>query len=313
MITGRNAPRAYSEALWNLKASYINENSRNGPVRRFPDPVYLTIQRPTERVLFCPVRDANPFFHMMEAVWMLAGQNEVEWLTQFNKNIANYADDGILRGAYGWRWKKGDQISQCIKLLKEHPNTRQAVLQMWDPAYDMPAAHTKDRPCNTQIYFEAKGFCLDMYVMNRSNDLIWGMLGANVVHMTILHEIIARNAGMLPGVYHVFSKNVHMYKNMPRFDELWNSLYQYDHYKEDDVNPYPINEDYVDLARGCEYFVKSGEITGVDWIDEVVAPMHDAWDSHRRGHTENAIEMCEHIEASDWRLACKEWLERRIT
>jgi hypothetical protein len=48
--------------------------------------------RPTERVLFSPRRDANPVFHLMEALWMLAGESEVAWLSQFSSNIASYAE-----------------------------------------------------------------------------------------------------------------------------------------------------------------------------------------------------------------------------
>jgi hypothetical protein len=40
-------------------------------------PVVTCYSAPTQRVLFSPMRDANPFFHLMEALWMLAGRDDV--------------------------------------------------------------------------------------------------------------------------------------------------------------------------------------------------------------------------------------------
>ena len=33
---------------------------------------------PTKELLFDPDRDANPFFHFMEGLWMLAGFNDLK-------------------------------------------------------------------------------------------------------------------------------------------------------------------------------------------------------------------------------------------
>ena len=46
-------------------------------------------------------------------------------------------------------------------------------------------------PCNTAIYFKVREGKLNMTVSNRSNDVIWGTFGANVVHMSILQEYVA--------------------------------------------------------------------------------------------------------------------------
>jgi hypothetical protein len=51
------------------------------------------------------MRDANPFFHVMETLWMLAGRNDLPWLVRFNKRFASYSDDGgnTQPGAYGYQ------------------------------------------------------------------------------------------------------------------------------------------------------------------------------------------------------------------
>src|SRR5258708_2083148 len=83
------------------------------------------------------MRDANPFFHVMETLWMLAGRNDLPWLVRFNKRFASYSDDGgaTQPGAYGYRWRNyfgHDQLMDIILELKQNPDSRRVVLAMWD-------------------------------------------------------------------------------------------------------------------------------------------------------------------------------------
>src|SRR5688500_12288764 len=103
--------RNVSEALYNakeaLKQSHRQITSRNGACMEFTRPVATTYTHPWERVLFYAERDANPFFHLMESLWMLSGRNDVEWIEQFNGRINSYSDDGrTFHGAYGFRWRE---------------------------------------------------------------------------------------------------------------------------------------------------------------------------------------------------------------
>ena len=70
--------------------------SRNGATLEVPEPVSTVYHRPYEKVLLSKVRDANPFFHLMEAMWILAGRSDVKFLSEFNKRIVNYSDDGVV-------------------------------------------------------------------------------------------------------------------------------------------------------------------------------------------------------------------------
>lgn len=310
-ITGRNAPEAYTEAWWCWRGyPKTLEDSRNGPVEVFNAPVFLTIHDPVERVIFDPVRDANPFFHVMEFVWMLAGSNDANWLGQFNKRMLTYADDGRLRGAYGWRWANPtDQIAGVIGLLRRDRGTRQAVISMWDPVYDGPEARTSDRPCNTHIYFRSRAAFLDMTVCNRSNDLVWGMLGANVVHMTFLQELVALAAGFEVGRYQVFTNNLHVYKDVPRHDELVATMQCYDPYGE--FRPFPLlngGETWEDLREDCKDLLTENGAKNIrtQWMVDVAWPMYRAYLSktERNGWIQE-------IKADDWKRACEQWVARR--
>jgi hypothetical protein len=326
-INAYNVPEAYVEAFWALKTFGQEEKSRNGPVLTIPTPCLLTISSPLQRVLFDPIRNANPFFHVMETIWMMAGEWHVGFVAKFNKTYVNYAEsEGMVFGAYGKRWRdwfddgnwvKQDQILNVIGKLKEDPTTRQAVIGMWDPGLDLQTV-ARDRPCNTHIYFRknVKRNELDMTICNRSNDIIWGMLGANVVHMSYLHELVAFGAGMEIGKYQVFSNNAHIYTDRPDVKKFLEGPVRYDPYTRKSVDYFPLiqeGETVGELLEDCETFVRdeeNGKYKTV-WIRNVAVPMISAW-KVRVHYKMSGFDYIDQIYAKDWRLACRLWTERKI-
>jgi thymidylate synthase len=315
IIQGWNAPAAYEEAIWKLRICGKRENSRNGEVISIPYPVLLEIEHPEQRLITDPVRDANPFFHCMEFIWMMAGSNDVTWLSQFNKRMLEYSDDGkTLHAAYGKRWRdwpafEFDQIKVAVDMLKRNREDRRIVLQMWDAAEDL-ASQKKDLPCNTQILLRVVNDSLDFLVTNRSNDLFWGMFGANIVHMTMLQELMAQAAGLKIGTYRVVSNNLHAYTGMPRFTEIFNSpTSNHCIYEEDGYVPLLAEGEKLEYFFGdCDQMV-SWEDRDPDlkteWMRRVGYPIWSLWFSRNTSRELNDIK------DDYWRKACKMWLERR--
>lgn len=230
-----------------------------GAVLYIPEPVTLTYERPWERVLLNSERDANPFFHLYESLWMLAGRNDAAPLNYYTSGIGKYSDDGhTMNGAYGYRWRHGrgqwaaagsgtyqrqiDQLEVIINHLKVNPHSRRAVLSMWNVQDDTEQLDTsRDVCCNLDVMFSIREeYCagglpeadhwtryLDMTVTNRSNDLVLGMLGANAVHFSFLQEYMARRIEVEIGVYHQFSNNVHVYLNDQWRPREWLVEYKY--------------------------------------------------------------------------------------
>ena len=126
----RNVHEALPEALNLLQREGRQRLSRNGPVLYVPEPVTTVYRKPQERVLFWEERNANPFFHFFEGLWMLAGRDDVGVLAQFVKSISDYSDDGErFHGAYGYRWRRffgADQLKQIANtLIQDKENRRQ--------------------------------------------------------------------------------------------------------------------------------------------------------------------------------------------
>jgi thymidylate synthase len=304
----------------------IEMNSRNGWVLTIDEPVAMHFYEPNKRVLFSPTRDANPFFHLMEGLWMLYGDNKIEFPTYFNSKFLDYSDDGYTQhGAYGHRWRKHfkrDQIARTIKELKRTPYSRRCVITMWDPTDDQDTGYI-DVPCNTHIYFRVTPCScnpvgkLHMTVCNRSNDLIWGALGSNVVHMSMLHEYIATATGLALGTYTQFTNNLHVYLERHSKDYL-RKLYDEcsdDNYL-DELSPTPlmsVPEDkwYQDL-QFFMHTTRDLDLAHDNFFKTVAYPIFHAWRLRKNGEkAERVIQVLEHCTAPDWKKACIDWVTRR--
>ena len=336
VINVPNVHQALPEAVRMLRAYGVTEESRNGIVIRAPWPVATVYHKPTQRVIFWPERDANPFFHFMEGLWMLAGRNDVDFITHYAKNMAQFSDDGVtFHGAYGKRWRDYpvidypmthtgmDQLTMAINELKQNPGSRRIVLSMWNADLDL-CQEGKDFPCNTHIYLDVLNGELSITVMCRSNDILWGCYGANAVHMSMLHEYIALHSGLKVGRYIQFSNNWHGYEETIN-QEVW------------DLDPYsdrPDNYDpYVSLSlktypmvngtsqqtwdQDLKMFLDEGPRPGLrePFFRRVAAPIWLAWECWKKRDPnwfDHAMENLDNCHVEDWRLACGEWLYRRF-
>lgn len=272
IITAGSVNEAFVRGLRLLNNHGAHEESRNGPVIVAPGPVITHTTDPMARVLFGAKRDANPFFHLFEALWMLAGRNDLPWLAQFNAGMTKFSDDGgqTQPGAYGYRWKRHfgfDQLEQIVAHLEDKPGSRRAVLQMWSampptawravhgvapPAMfdaDIVAADTSaDVPCNTNIFFSIReasnpyGQVLDMSVQCRSNDAVWGAHGANAVHFSVLQEYMAARLDCGVGEMYQYSFNYHLYPDNLKFTpaELANDAADMDAYRMGEATATPL-------------------------------------------------------------------------
>ena len=331
LIEARNVNDALPKGLLRLDKLGKEEDSRVGSAIVMDGPVTTIYHKPTERVLFNATRDANPFFHLMESLWMLSGRNDLAWISQFIGGFERFSDDGrILYGAYGFRWMNSfqnngedhetkNQIDVIIKMLQKNPNTRRAVLQMWSAPLDLDRSG-KDIPCNTHIYFSVSRLgCLDMTVCNRSNDAIWGAYGANVVHMSMLQEYIALSLGLPVGRYWQMSNNFHAYTDVfIKTKVILDEERTPDAYETEEVSPYPlmsIEKDSWDLELNM--FMNEPEAFGFDdkFFRRVAVPMREAWfawkDKENPYRIDAAIQTMSNCLATDWRKAGIEWLERR--
>jgi thymidylate synthase len=328
IITARNVCQALPQTVEHICYEGTDESSRAGDVIVAPAPMVIVTKCPRERVLFSSIRDANPFFHLAEAIWMLAGRDDARFLDRYVANFSKqYAeDDGRLHDAYGYRWRHSfgfDQLDEVVKRLTANPNDRQNVIQMWDTHNDESndlLGNWRSRPCNTSVFLRLRDEKLDMTVVCRSNDMLWGAHGSNAVHFSILQEYLAARIDAEIGIMYQLSNNAHIYRD--QLDKLEldsaNELLD-DRYSDfvipmamftdpdmidDDIYRFMKRMDTDDLEHDHDYFN--------DWFNTVLTNMLLAHQFFKRKMYKDAIETAAEIEAADWRTAALEWLERRI-
>jgi len=336
-----NVNQALPEGLkWLGGYNGDKEDSRNGPVLVSNMPVTTIYDDIRNRVLFSPMRNANPFFHVMESLWMLAGCNELPLITQFNKQMATYSDDGGLTqpAAYGYRWRSYfgyDQITMIVDELRRNPNSRRCVLAMWNPGgdrdndiligvSDLAAAMngSADVPCNTHCYFRIHNNQLHMMVSCRSNDIYWGAYGANVVHFSMLLEYMAAHLDIEPGKLTQVSWNYHLYTQVvgdeKRMKELIVDCESHDYYTSRVLRPMRLVQDCAAFNRELPFFIDmlhEGTKEPVEFTEPflfgVALPMLRSWQEFKAGDLDAAEMAARRIRADDWRLASVQWMERR--
>jgi thymidylate synthase len=102
-----------------------------------------------------------------------------------------------------------DQLEECVKLLCEDPETRRAVMIIFDPARDY--CQSKDIPCNNWLHFLIRGGKLNLTVGVRSNDAIWGFSGINMFEWSVLQEMVAHWVGAEVGTMAYTASSFHLY------------------------------------------------------------------------------------------------------
>lgn len=173
----------------------------------------VNMRRP---VITLPERKLSTKFLGGEAYWILSGDNRVETIAPYNKNIVNYSDDGVtFFGAYGPRILS--QLDYVIDKLKSDADTRQAVLTIWR---ENPP-ETKDVPCTVAVHFMIRDHKLNCHVYMRSNDL-WLGFPYDVFNFSMLSHLVCcklnafvvENGGVIiePGMLYHTASSRHIYE-----------------------------------------------------------------------------------------------------
>ena len=210
---------------------------------------------PRANFLVNPVRKLNPSYAAAEFLWYLSGENKIEMIQSYAPQYTRFTEDGKTAwGAYGYRWGNdpsfvkelikhndnlklnfsvdkflGDeklqapinQLQAVTWLLKKNPNTRQAVISMWNPGDLVHAllGDKKDIPCTTSLNFLIRKNKLYLTTTIRSND-VWLGFPYDVWCFTNLQILIADILGLELGWYQHQAMSLHVYdRNLKKFNE----------------------------------------------------------------------------------------------
>jgi len=342
VIYARNPNEALAKGIDTISQYGEALESRNGPTLELPQPTATVYSKPWERVLISAVRDANPFFHLMEAIWILAGRYDVKFLAEFNKRMVDYSDDGIeFNAPYGYRMRNTvsesskqsgpvDQVGKVIDILKLDPGSRQAVIQIWD-SEDLTKS-TKDKACNMSVVFRIRNGKLCLTVYNRSNDMIWGAYGANVVQFSMLQEYVAANLGLPLGEYTQVTNSYHVYTSGVG-GELWDKLQsEYTYESSNDIYDSSVHSsvymnrqdmDSGDFQRDLNLLFNTYDEFGLkevselecwrsDYFKQLILPVLCVFLIHKQYGASEALKYANCIQDDAWKLGIISWLVKRV-
>ena len=194
--------------------------------------------------LLNPIRRLNPMYASAEFLWYLSGARDITMIKGYAPQYERFSEKGIAFGAYGWRLRQhsqllktiqvyakqleglavNGQVSSLITLLQRKPDSRQAILTMWD-ASDLVHAimgDKKDLPCTLSIQFFIRDGWLNCIATMRSND-IWLGLPYDVFCFTCLQRLIAEALKIPTGFYIHQAGSLHLYaRNAEKMDTAAN-------------------------------------------------------------------------------------------
>lgn len=172
----------------------------------------ITILNPTDRDIKTPWRKWSKTYAEREWAWYVSRDCSV---SEIKKHAPiwdkMHNGDNIVNSNYGWQWNRNEQLELTIQQLSNNPNTRQAWISIFDGKEKSEYAY--DTPCTIAIGFDIKPGSknLDMTVIMRSNDLIYGFCNDQYC-FSKLQEYVAKRLHRPVGTYTHIAHDLHIYE-----------------------------------------------------------------------------------------------------
>lgn len=147
-----------------------------------------------------------------ELLWIFKDQsNSVQDLQAQNVNIWDewMMEDGTIGTSYGWVVKKFNQIDKLIDALKNNPQDRRMMINLWQIPYLETGALA---PCCFLTMWDVTDGHLNCMLVQRSGDMGLGV-PFNTSQYAVLVHLMAQVTGLKPGLFTHVINNAHIYEN----------------------------------------------------------------------------------------------------
>lgn len=147
-----------------------------------------------------------------ELLWIYRDQsNSVLKLQEENVHIWDewMKEDGTIGTSYGWVVKEYNQIDKLISSLKNDPQNRRMMLNLWQiPHLEGGSLY----PCAFMTMWDVTEDRLNCMLVQRSGDIPLGV-PFNMTQYAVLVHLIAQVTGYKPGLFTHVINNAHIYEN----------------------------------------------------------------------------------------------------
>lgn len=197
---------------------------------------------------------------LVEFLWYLRGDTDASYLVENGVKFWNawIDEDGDIPYSYPrhFRAYEGlvDQLKNAIRDVKENPDSRRIIINLWNPTEIDIAALP---PCPVMYQFNRQGGKLNLMVTQRSADVFLG-LPFDVVAASLFLLLMAKEAGLKPGEVTYSIGSAHLYKNHLDQARVYLERAVVDQlvYDEASLKPTRIKVDYQETILN-----KHGEVT----------------------------------------------------
>lgn len=123
--------------------------------------VSFKLLNPVDRVCYIAARKSNIIFNFAEAIWYLMGDNSLDYISYYSKNMTKYSSDGkTLKGTeYGTKIftygsNKINQWNKIIKVFEEDKDTKRVVISIFDANEELQLSEI-DVSCTIDLHLFA--------------------------------------------------------------------------------------------------------------------------------------------------------------
>lgn len=214
----------YMNLVRNIMDIGYYDNNRTGMATKKLPHQSITVDLQRE---FPILKTKQVFFKtaVKEILWIMQKQsNVVQDLRDAGCNVWNEWEgkDGTIGKAYGYQVKQFNQIDNLIKTLKENPQDRRMMINLWN-WQDLPEMNLA--PCCFLSMWDVNDGELNCMLIQRSGDVGLGV-PFNTTQYAGLTHLIAQATGLKVGRLAHIINNAHIYEN--HFDAMKEQLARYD-------------------------------------------------------------------------------------
>jgi thymidylate synthase len=218
--------QAYPAILKEIALNHEYVNAPRGNASREVVGASFRLADPRERLPFFAVRRVNPVYNVAEALWYLAGREDLGMIGHYAPVRRAGSGKGVPKdeAAYGPRLFRprpdGRSVFEAaFELLRTEADSKRAVLPVFQ-ASDLDDPGAASVPCLVGLHLLLREGRLQMVVYMRANDADRGLL-ADVHSFTMIQEFMARLLGVELGTYTHHVGSLHVAEDdLPRVNQV---------------------------------------------------------------------------------------------